>query len=308
MNDNTPTSAIIYHRIDCDGMCSYAVARRWFELQGYSVTPYPYNYGDEVPELQDLASYDQIVIADVMFPVETMKALLQQTIDNGQTLIWIDHQKSDIELSIAHGFDCIPGARQNGIAACELVWQQFFSSDAPMAVKYISAYDVYDKKRLNWEGRVLPFQYGLRSVYGLDAERFAQDFQRICRPQTERAIIERGRAILDYARDSGGRGVSTYGFPVTIAGRLKGICCMTNQFGLLAFEAAMDREGCSLCVCVNRLSADSYKVSAYGLSGRNELDLSQYMSVHYGGGGHFNAAGGTLNLQQFIRLITAGEL
>ena len=63
-----------------------------------------------------------------------------------------------------------------------------------------------------------------------DEGRFDEDFAF--------AVAESGRLILSYARESGERGVDSYGFEVEVGDGHKGVCCLTNQFGALAFGEA----------------------------------------------------------------------
>ncbi|MBR2093544.1 MAG: hypothetical protein IJ904_05855 [Candidatus Methanomethylophilaceae archaeon] len=301
------SAIIIYHRIDCDGMGSYAIARKWCLERKLSVTPFPFNHGDDEPSRELLAEHMFVIIVDIALPKETMSFLLERSRKGEQTVFWVDHHKSSIADSVKDGYFWLPGLRkENGKAACELAWDFFFgeASKAPLSVLYLSAYDTYSKERFDWDHVVLPFQYGIRQTYGLDAERFADDLPKLMRDDVRCELISKGETILEYVRDSGYKSVNCYGFPVTVAGRYKAVCCLTNQFGSIPFEAAMEREGCYLCICVNRLGADRYKVSVFGIPGKNTLDLSVYMAKKYEGGGHFNAAGGTLTLKQFVRLVS----
>ena len=305
--DMKNSAIIIYHRIDCDGMCSYAIARKWCLERKISVTPFPFNHGDSEPSAEMLSGHMYVIILDISLALETMSGLLERSRKGEQTVFWVDHHKSSIADSVKGGYFGLPGLRrESGKAACELAWDFFYgeASKAPLTVLYLSAYDTYTKDRFDWDRVVLPFQYGIRQTYGLDAERFADDLPKLMRDDIRCELLTRGETILGYVRESGYKGVNCYGFPVTVAGTHKAVCCLTNQFGSIPFEAAMEREGCHLCVCVNRLAADEYKVSVFGVPGKNTLDLSAYMKENYNGGGHFNAAGGTLSLKEFVRLIS----
>lgn len=303
---DTKTAAIIYHRVDFDGICSYAIARKALESEGFDVNPFPYSYCDEDPGAQALSHFDKVVIVDVCLPAETMRCLMGMSrTDPKFDCVWIDHHRTAIRDSVKEGFSLMHGYRQeSGAAACALTWDYFHGSRMPEAVEYISAYDVHDKVHPEWERKVLPYQYGMRERYAQRAEEFLTDYAAIMYEKDFTSkVISNGAAILNYARDTGERGVSVYGFPVSVAGDHKGLCCLTNAMGSLGFERSMERNGYEIAICANRIRADLYKVSMYG-SDANTLDLGAYMKENYRGGGHFNAAGGTLDLNQFMTLIT----
>ncbi len=294
---------IIYHRIDFDGICSMAVTKKWLESVGHKVSLLGYNYSDEAPAMETLLKYDSVVILDVTLPVEQMLAI-RKADGNGTDFLWIDHHKSSIEDSVRYGYDSLGGHRDaTGHGACELCWKYFYPHvPVPLGVGLLAAYDVFDKGAYPWEEQSLAFQYGMRQRYGVDADAFVRDFDWILDDDYVDEVTRIGRSIYLYARESGGRGVNSWGFEVTVAGEHRGLCCLTNQFGSLAFENTMRRKGISIALCVNRIGPDEYKVSMYGNEG-NTLDLGAYLKEHYRGGGHRNAAGGTLTWSEFETLM-----
>ena len=305
------TAAIIYHRIDFDGICAYAIARRAAEANGYIVTPFPFSHGDTEPSLGELFTYDYVAILDVCLCDETMRALFKRDREvPAFCCAWIDHHCTALRNSVVKGYSMMKGYRkEEGFAACELTWMYYNEGKRlPIAVAYLSAYDVHDKERYNWDAGVLPFQYGMRDRYALRAEDFVDDYDDIVNNLVFVSdMIENGKLILRYLLESGGRGVATYGFPVTVAGTHRGLCCLTNAFGSLPFESQMRQDGIPLAVCANRVTPDRYRVSVYA-PGECPLDLGEYMKEHYGGGGHRGAASGTLNLEQFVTLMTRQTL
>lgn len=305
------TAAIIYHKSDFDGIASYAITCKALENK-FAVTAYPYSYGcrDGAPSADELSRYDLVVIADVCLPSGTMRELycLRRLHPETFDCIWIDHHQSSIDLSVDAGFSLLHGYRQpEGKGACELTWEYFRgygSAKTPKAIRYLSAYDVHDKERYDWRGCVLPFQWGMRERYDLDAAAFLRDYDRLTTGTAlVDSILKDGERILRYEIETGSRGVEQNGFEVTIAGTTRGLCCLTSRFGSLAFESRMEREGQEVAVCVNRTSADAYRVAMYA-PGKCSLNLGSYMAENYGGGGHPGAAGGTLTFEQFGRLIS----
>lgn len=317
MDNTIKTAAVLYHKIDFDGICSFAIASRGLASSGYRVTPFPMSNCDTEIDLESLSAYDRVVILDISLRPAAMKRLFdlsEKAREEGRDflVVWIDHHKSSIEDSVLNGYSLMRGYREpSGKAACELAWEYFHDRvPVPSVVALLSAYDIFDKDRFPWKETVLPFQHGMRYRYGLDAEKFVADFDLHADRKgaaTMKAIMEEGTVAYNYMKDSGTRGVEAWGFPVTVAGHHKGYCCLTSQFGSLAFENSAKAVDATVYVCVNRTGPLAYKVSMYGSEG-NTLDLGGYMKLRYNGGGHFNAAGGTLTLKEFKRLLTKSQI
>lgn len=306
-------ATILYHGVDSDGMGAYAICHKSLERE-YEITAIPYSYGNEEPELETLLGQDLVVITDVCLPTETMKALYLETRSRKEfDCIWIDHHKTSLEASVPGGWSLMHGYRQpSGKAACALAWDYFhgMTSRVPRTVQLLSAYDIHDTKDIHndWETEIMPFQYGIRETYDLRAEDFVKDFDALMYDDEFVAgLIRDGGRIYRYEKKTGSKGVESWGFPVTVAGEYKGLCCLTNRFGSLAFEDRMRREGQEIAVCANRIDADRYKVSMFAPEPCT-LDLGRYMSVNYGGGGHRGAAGCTLTFEQFKRLLTEAAI
>lgn len=285
--------AIVYHRIDFDGICSMAVVRQEMEKMGNKVSLIGYNYNDETPQLDE---YDLVFVVDATLPVQDMKRL-----DSQKKLVWIDHHHTSIQDSETNGYAGVPGLRREGVGACELCWEYCHPGvSVPPFIVMLSAYDVWDKVRLNWETVTLPFQYGMRNRYNLDAEAFYRDF--INDNERYETICVEGRAILKYVRQTGAIACRTYGFEVTFGG-VKALCLITPTFGGLAMEESARERGCEIALCVNRVGDGAWKISGYACNGNSPIDIGSYMKKHFHGGGHQNAAGGMLTQAQFNQLL-----
>ena len=302
-NDNPATAAVVYHKADFDGICSYAILRIALEAHGFKVTPLPWNHGDDVP---CTAGYDTVAVADCCLPNYEMLALNREN-----RLLWIDHHATSIRESQEAGFCVAPGVRTTRTAACALCWEQFKEFiphlDLGELVRILAAYDTYDKEAFPWDEVTLPLQFGLRNIYGLDAEAFFQDF-RAGFPGTENAdyrqdILREGKAVLRYLRTSGRQAAEKSGFEILLAGQVKALCLLTTTCFSLPYEESARERGCQAVVCISRSQDGSFRVSAYSADGTCPMDLGQYMKEHYQGGGHHDAAGGVLSEKQFLALL-----
>ena len=287
-------TAIIYHKIDFDGICSYTVIRQYAEMNGDEVTAFPYNNNE--PFAHDLSGFDRIVVADICLPPLMMKRLAAES---PCRLIWIDHHRSSIAESAEYGFNEVPGFREIGKGACEICYEYFFKRSAPRFIQMLSAYDVWDKGRFDWEEETLPVQYGARNRWGLDAESFYNAVSGGGDALAE-SVLQEGKAVVKYVRTTGRYSCQTYAFEAVLGRKVKALCLMTPMFGALAMEENARERGCDVCLCVNRREDGRYKISVFGDCG---IDLGDYMKKTYGGGGHASAAGAVVDEKVFLRLL-----
>ena len=291
---------IVYHRIDFDGLMSYAIAREAIERKGGEVVAFPYNHNDPVPCLEGL---DGVYVVDIALPVEVMR-------EQAHRFVWVDHHITSIRDSELNGYANLPGRRCVGKGACELSWE-YFNPGKPMpeVVKLLSTYDVFDKHRpgLDWEKTVLPFQWGMRKLYGLDAERLFSDFATGAFHHLEvEAIIAQGKVLLDFVRENGARSANAYGFEVKVGWEgHRVLAILTDNFGSIPYEETARIRGYEAVMCLGRVGDDAYKVSIYaGANGKASFDIGTYLKDHYAGGGHKDAGGCVVNTSTFMRILT----
>ena len=289
---------IVYHRCDFDGLMGYAVIREHLEQAGDMAVPLPYNHGEPVPDLDGL---DGVVIVDITLPTAVMT-------DSSLRKVWIEHHATAIKDSELLGYSSLPGLRAIGKGACELAWEYFHpGEDVPDVVKLLSTYDVFDKQRADapWDDAVLPFQFGMRRRYNLDADRlFLAYATGAFTSFTVDRIIDEGRSILDYVRENGAKTASAYGFEVSVgnAGH-KVLAILTDNFGSLPYEATARARGCCGVMCINRHGDDDYKVSIYA-GDKPAFHIGEYLKETYGGGGHEGAGGCLIGKDVFLRLLS----
>lgn len=273
---------IVYHSKDYDGICSREIVKKAYP----DAETFGFNYGDKIPD--NLDTYDQLILVDISFPPDIMKGIKDR-------LIWVDHHITAIQDSEKNGYAGVPGIRKIGEGACSLAWKYFMKSPVPEAVSLLSAYDVWDKEKHDWERETLPFQYALRGLYGLDltAEIIESD------PLN---IIQEGKIILRYQKEEWKNCVNKNAFPVTVDGKLKGLAMITTNTGSSQFDHVYPDYDIFVW---GTLGGDGiFRFSIASNSERvSEFNCGVYMKEHYNGGGHQGVAGGWMNLDQFIGFI-----
>ena len=303
---------IIFHRADYDGLFSGNIARKFYIENGYKVDMKGWNYGDDVPNFQDIINkYSEICILDISFDPSIMK-----TLNETGKAYWIDHHIGTIRDSEENGYSNFPGSRtKEKISAAEVAWNYFYKGiETPHIIELISAYDVWDHDRFSWDDEVTPIQYALRANYGLNAEKLWRDWDSLVNTDYDECedsemffdnLLNSGSTILQYLKSVWKSWCSNYAFEVVVAGKYKGICMLSAQPGSLQFESVLGEKKYDVQVVVNRKGPDKYNVSIYKESDDcNDFDCSWYASKVYGtGNGHKSAAGFLINLEQFETLI-----
>ena len=192
------TPICFYHSADLDGVCSGAIVKHFVpdcELVGYDYgQPFPWDkvrpgmdaendplwahlykpengyvlevIGDPPKAAIETLKYEKrtVYMVDVSLPPEDMRRLAKVS-----NLVWIDHHASQKDLwAELQSKQPQQGLFRTGTAACELCWE-FFNplQDAPKAVRLLGRYDVWDKDHPEWGSKILPFQYGMRSLDGI---------------------------------------------------------------------------------------------------------------------------------------------
>lgn len=294
----------VYHAVDFDGHGSGLVVWRHFVRRGWEVEMLGWNYGQPIPQFPQ---YDLMIMVDISFPPEVMK-----TFDPNK-VCWIDHHVTAINDSIALGYNNLPGVREIGTGAVELAWK-FFNPDTevPQFVRLLSIYDTWQKNNIegySWEECIVPLQYGLRNLYEMKQETLQPVLEDLLNPDGEKLLeaVSIGKALYGYQKKKWESQVKNCAFPVTVAGKYRGICMLTPDGGSVMFDSVLDKY--DIYLTTNRRTAEDgsqkYTLSMYAETGRVDINLGEYIRTVAlpGAGGHACACGGMLSENTFINLI-----
>lgn len=275
----------------------------------------PYTYGDSNDNLLKSTKYsDVICVVDVSFGEDTYK-IMKGWKDKGKDIIWIDHHKGVLEE--ADKWDIvIPGIRKIGTAACELTYN-FFFGECPLIIKYLSAYDVWDKKRYDWDD-VFNIQYAMRSKIGLcvyTMEKYInKQIDNMYVPGWEEKeidkMIEIGKAITTFLFIKNKGEVKNYSFIGEIDGH-RAICMNTLESNSTTFKSIdpeyMENENIEIMMPFAVLPNGLVKFSLYNEEGKpNCCNIAN----RFGGGGHAGAAGFQLKVddKKFLNFLKTHKL
>lgn len=302
---------VIYHKVDYDGVFSLMLAKYALHHspEVESVEALGYNYGEPIPEIP--YDYDQVVMVDISFPPEFMMELMKRNTEGIQEIIWIDHHITAINDSEKHGYNNLPGLRFDGQAAVENTWEYYWEGqEAPAIIQLLGTYDVWNKSRYDWEGLVLPLQFALKAKYSFDLERIWDDLPDLLTadiPGLE-PLISSGALILNYLRGQWKSAVRHYSFPCTVAGKYSGLACLSTEYSSNLFGE--ETKNYDVCIVLNFNPLNGmFKTSMYVDPERDtDFHAGEYMKSKFGGGGHRGAAGGQVPIEDFINLLTNGEI
>lgn len=295
-------TTILYHRVDYDGIFSACITKYFLECNGEeNPNMVGWNYGDPIPTINT----HRVIMVDLMLPPENMLEL-----NKTKNLIVIDHHESSINSSIKFGYDELPGLRSYGKGACELCWEYFFKTPCPKIIRLLSAYDVWDHDRFDWKNETVPMQLVLRAKYGIRFDLIYPEFLEMIKPDYNFAtLLNEGRLIQSYEEKQFIGACKNNVFPITVAGKFRGACCLTHAFGSRLFESIAPNY--DVFVTINRkLNKDGeviYTAGLYSDGGIGDFSLAQYVRDTYGeerGGGHPRACGCWFTQEEFFKILS----
>lgn len=271
-------TTVIYHKSDWDGIMCREIARK---ALGDKPIYVGYEYGDPVPVVP---FGDLLYLLDISIP-ELMDRPL---------LTWIDHHKTAIDK-----FGMRAGSQVDGVAACRLAWNWWFCADnpaqskedfverrvsEPYAVRMAGEYDVWDKRDPNAE----LFQHGLRS-----RELTPETWRKLFEPWPDNLftndLLQAGLGIEYYVKSQNAEIIQNIGFDLDWEG-LKFLALNAARYNSLNFDAGIRPEHDGLLGF--KWTGDKWSVSMYGVPGKPDIDFSEIVKRH-GGGGHKQACGFT---------------
>lgn len=286
---------IIYHKVDLDGVASAATAKSYYENQDCTtqIALCPYTYGDSMDEFKKEAEDSQMIcILDVSFGKDTFP-IMKDWLERDKGVLWIDHHKGILEEAESYPI-YIPGKREIGIAACELTYNELFGS-CPMIVKYLSAYDVWNKNTFDRED-VMNVQYAMRAEIGLNVYKMQNFIDNIDFDDEIGQLSElkaKGKAIRDFLKVKNQGEVENYSFIGKIDGE-KALFMNTLEFNSTTFQSKtpdwLDGKGVKFLAPFTVQPNGLVRFSLYQTEGKFDVDCCE-IAKRFGGGGHKGAAG-----------------
>lgn len=286
MKDEEEKQVIIfYHRVDLDGKCSGAIAKKGYpDAEMYGI-----NYGDVFP-WEKIKEGMRIVMVDFSLPLLEMIKL-----KNNTDFIWIDHHKTALdEMAEYLDVDQIPekdsdkrimGIQRDGVGACVLTWEFFFGRPIPPGVRLLGEYDVWNHR----DPDTLPFQYGMRSI---ENHPESENWDLVFSGDLDvfGTIKEAGETILRWVDKDNEKTAQSLCFATELDG-LRLLAANRGPTNSKLFDSVLDPDKYdAVCAFFWRPSIAKWNVSLF--AGRDGVDVGSVCKAR-GGGGHEGAAGFT---------------
>ena len=175
-----------------------------------------------------------------------------------------------------------------------MTWKQLFPQvPLPEAVRLLGRYDVWDEHNPEWESRILPFQWGMRTIEHRPEEPI---WDRLLSPEAvDTAFVEslvlRGRTCLEYERIHSLQYAQARAFKTELKFGDRQLQAVGLNRGLCnsrAFDSVWNSQTYELMIAFCLTPEGHWKVSLY--TTRTDVDCGQIARA-YGGGGHPRAAG-----------------
>ena len=267
----------IYHSRDLDGIASGAIIKAMYP----NAIMIGYHYGEPLT-LPVLGI--PVIMADVSLPFDKMVKVAEES---GSQFTWIDHHKSSIdEFNVNVGAGPAPyiAYTQVGVGACELTYKLLNqTTDAPIGIKLLSKYDVWDKSdEMLWQEKIMPFQYGMRAICN-SISSFPMDLLLPFCSSVDK-IISDGHVVLNYQDIQNEKDVMHGAFESYFEG-YRAIFMNTTQMNSQAFISIYDELKHDLMIPFNF----NGKFWTFSIYTTKDIDCS-VLAKKYGGGGHAKAA------------------
>lgn len=310
-------TAIVYHKSDLDGVVSAAIATMYEHSKNKDVVYIPYSYEDDVKKVTSkVRDLDAVYVLDVSFGADS-KTVFKKWLDEGKSLMWIDHHKGIIEDSKTWGF-VVPGLRRVGVGACALA-SDLLMGKVPAIVRCLSDYDVWNKESgLGWD-TVVAVQYALRSKIKLNvliALSYLYDHFKENMKDNEIDLIfydlaKEGRAIINYMAGKNEQEVSACSFEAYVD-EVKVVAMNTTEFSSKVFDSLtrdwLDGRKIKALMPFCIMPGGKVRFSLYECV-EDSVDCCE-VSKRFGGGGHAGAAGFVIDVSsdQFKDFLESKKL
>jgi oligoribonuclease NrnB/cAMP/cGMP phosphodiesterase (DHH superfamily) len=304
---------VVYHSADYDGLFSGASALYW--LSNDNPQMIGWDFGDPLVEVEK--DVDLVYVIDL-----SPECLAKNFFDDNykSRLIWIDHHAS----AIKQWDSDIDGLRINGVAACRLAWNYFYSTTPLLGntkPTFGSFEDFKDRKVIEspfltlvgehdvWDHHdpdTMPLQYGLDvletnwTLEKLTKFVSAQDYDKNTYRELKE-IVEKGQAAMKWQENFAAKVSKSSGYITELEGIKFWTLVSPHARMSTWFPDNTIENGVEALMDLRLIGDGLARISLYHREGFHDHDLSVIASK-YNGGGHKGACGFEIPLQLAIDL------
>lgn len=298
----------VYHSADFDGLFSGAVVYSFanYIRKDYDLTMVGWDFGDD---LINATGYDKVIVVDL--PPDCLSDF------DPDKLIWIDHHKTAIESNSGK----YNGLTVDGVAACRLAWNFFFSDGngqledfvkrkiaEPYCITLAGEHDVWNHD----DPLAMGFQFGLNALKSnWTPQELAEEFLKDnCNTVYTRwndgfndsktaTVAQSGKMIEQWQSNFAANVCEDCSYVVEFEG-LK-FCSLVSVHARMSTWFPEDTIKDGVALMNIRICGDGKaRISLYHRTGFNEIDLS-VIAKKYGGGGHKGACGFEISIEDAVK-------
>jgi len=248
-----------------------------------------YGYGEHEFLAYEQEKYDFVFVVDFSFTERIMKVLEQSAI---KEFIWIDHHKTAMEkLPELWNSDAIGGLRDLTRSAAMLTWEWFFNPYelAPLSVQLVEDYDL-------WRFDLENTKEFAEAVQFWDVG----DFVKVLGRDELSDIIDDGVSLLEQKMKRIEQLIKK-SKQIYFDNHYSYIVNSTSDVSMVGNQILENKIGCEVAI-ICQLKFDETPKVIVSLRSKEGIDVSN-IAKKYGGGGHPQAAGFEINLDDFQNLL-----
>lgn len=326
---------IVYHGEDNDGFCSSAIMKYYLvhelEAEDKNIYLFGTNYAtlskvyeqsfdfvaDNGEYWNMLEDFNHIIMTDVSFnDFNIMKQVYEKY---GNNFTWIDHHAPIINESIKQKYDTvINGVRDIHRSALLNAYKycydpldiKYLNGEAPYLLRVLSAWDSY-----SFDTENIDFEYarrvniGFTSWYGLSFDTWYNNIGNFINGTYEfnkeyaDEGYRTGKKEADEYDEKNEKIIKNFGMPgFTVSGRPAMLVFMSEGTSSLIFKSVMNKYKNGICAKTS--PTGNILISLYNTD-RNDhsFHCGTYLHDKYKGGGHEGAAGCTITIEQFNKIL-----
>ena len=325
---------IIYHFEDNDGCCSCAIIKYYLvnelgvnpdniDLFGanYAILSDVYKNGFNFildgKEYNMLSDFDNIIMTDISFNDFNAIEKIYDTF--GANFTWIDHHAPIINESIKRKYDTvINGVRDTHRSALLNAYKycydpldiNYLNGNAPYILRVLSAWDSF-----TFESEGIDFEFarkvnmGFTSWFQLKPKIWYEEIKNLLsnkentyKPYLNRAFND-GSSEADAYDERNEKIIKNFGMPdFNVDGRPAMLLFMSEGTSTLIFKSVKDKYKNGICAKTS--PTGNIVISLYNTDRMDHsFHCGTYLHDKYGGGGHEGAAGATISIEQFNKIL-----
>lgn len=317
---------IIYHRDDNDGVCSAAILKHYLIVKELAtegdITMFPATYTILTQYVNEhggienaFKDWDNIIMTDMSF--DTGKWMIKLHEMYGSRFTWIDHHapiiaevdRANVIINGVQRTEC--SAILNAYKYCWDVFDtEYLLGKAPLVLVYLSAWDSFSFERENLDrDEVRMVNTAFTSMSEITVDWYYERMDKILtswsyNQKLVAEALELGRRITEKKDKADADMIARNGiggFTVGPDNRSAVAIFLSGPTNSIMFKSVAGKYQHGIVFKSD--NTGNIVVSLYNVVEKHDFHCGEYLKNTYGGGGHEGAAGCTLTIDKFTKIM-----